>query len=226
MNILTEPVVASCFRGIFLDRDGVINRERGHLRSIEEFELIPGVATGIAELNRRGVKVAVLTNQSGIARGYLTVEELDKIHSHMNVLLSESGALIDFLAYSPWLNSPDLPGGVQCYLKDHNDRKPNAGMLHGAMTYFELSASDVCYVGDSGRDFEAARRAGMAFFGIASSKIEELPKSSEVYSSLEMLINSLIDRQFLPPPLRPSVITDDPFALDQSLSLPSEAPMI
>jgi D-glycero-D-manno-heptose 1,7-bisphosphate phosphatase len=211
MSCLTEKVTPPCFRGIFLDRDGVINRERGHLRSIEEFELLPGVASGIAELNRRGVKVAVLTNQSGIARGYLTVEELDQIHCHMNDLLSESGAWIDFLAYSPWLNIPDLPGGVGCYLKDHVDRKPNPGMLHNAMNYFGLSSCDVCYVGDSGRDSEAARRAGMIFFGIASSKIEELPKQSEVYPSLEMLVHSLINHQSLPPPLQLGMITKDAF---------------
>ena len=79
------------YKAILLDRDGVINRERGHVRSVNDFEMLPGVGKAIAELNKRGVKVALVTNQSGLARGLLTPIQLNAIHEEMNRQLSSGG---------------------------------------------------------------------------------------------------------------------------------------
>lgn len=180
-------------RGVFLDRDGVINRERGHVRCLQDFEILPGVPEAVARLNRAGVRVAVLTNQSGIARGILTEETLAGIHAFLGRTLAEAGARIDFLAYSPWLDRPGLPGGVERFLRDHPDRKPNPGMIDRARSELGLAKEEVCYLGDTARDREAASRAGVAFHAIRSAKAGEFEGSGvELFDSLA----AWVDRAF------------------------------
>lgn len=199
-----QPANASSrrFTAILLDRDGVINEERGHVLSKEDFHILPGVVETIARLNRDGIKVAVLTNQSSVARGLLTEEQLAEIHSHMDTLLAAGGAHIDFLAYSPWLDKPGLPGGVEKFLMDHPDRKPNPGMIHKACSLFALSADEVCFLGDSARDLESANRAGIGFLAIRSAKASEFLDDITLHDSLAAAIDHLYGHGFLVSPPR------------------------
>lgn len=184
-------------KAVLLDRDGVINLERGHIRSVEEFEVLKGVGEAIAILNREGIKVAVLTNQSGIARGYLTEDGLEEIHLKLRDFLANEKGHLDALFYSPWLNQPELDGGVAQYLCEHPDRKPSPGMIQKALKCFNIETGEVCLVGDSGGDQEAAKRAGVSFFGVASSKVEELSKEAIVFESLLAFVEWLQGREFV-----------------------------
>ena len=87
---------------LFLDRDGVLNVDRGYVSRIEDFEWIEGAKTCIANFNRRGWYVFVVTNQSGIARGYYTEADMQALHDHMTEELKEAGAHIDRFYHAPW----------------------------------------------------------------------------------------------------------------------------
>ncbi len=137
-------------RLIILDRDGVINRDSDqYIRRPAEWQAIPGSLAAIAQLNRAGVKVAVATNQSGIARGLFTTDTLDAIHTRMQTELAAIGGQIDHLVYCP--HGPDE--GCTC-------RKPEPGLYHQIATYFGYSLTGVPVIGDSARDLAAATRVG------------------------------------------------------------------
>lgn len=180
------------YRGVFLDRDGVINKERGHVLKWDEFEFIEGVIPAIRTLNEEGIVVAILTNQSSVARGLITMKALADIHQKMNRILAENGAHIDGIYVSPWHDNLELKGGVQEFLVDHPDRKPKPGMIIRAQKDFGFESSELCYLGDSLRDQIAATAAGVDFFAIKSSKCKEFGKGEKVYPSLSNLVSQLL----------------------------------
>ncbi len=137
-------------RLVILDRDGVINQDSDqYIKCPAEWQAIPGSLTAIAQLNRAGVKVAVATNQSGIARGLFATDTLDAIHIRMQTELAAVGGQIDHLVYCP--HGPDE--GCVC-------RKPEPGLYHQIAAYFGCSLSGVPVIGDSARDLAAAVRVG------------------------------------------------------------------
>src|SRR5271168_5223876 len=108
-------------RAVFLDRDGVINRkppEGDYVTRWEDFHILPGVAEGIVHLKQAGFRVIVVTNQRCVAKGLLSVAELEKMHQQMSDLLAQSGAAIDGIYYCPHEMEP------RC-----DCRKPAPGML-------------------------------------------------------------------------------------------------
>ena len=111
--------------GVFLDRDGVIVRQIDHLNHAEDLELIEGAGEAIAWLNDAGIPVIVVSNQAGIAKGYLTVADLEEIHERLHRELAVFGAHLDALYYCP--HHPQAT--VTEYLKDCPCRKPGTGML-------------------------------------------------------------------------------------------------
>lgn len=187
-------------KALLLDRDGVLNREQGHIRSVDEFQLLPGVGEAIAFFNQAGIKVIVVTNQSGLARGYLTETGLEKIHAKLEKELALEGASIDKIYVSPWLDQPGLPEGVEQYLKEHPDRKPSPGMILRALDDFNLKREEVCLVGDSGSDADAAERAGVEFFGVKSAKIAELKGTKMVFENLPEVLKYLLEEGRIPEP--------------------------
>lgn len=134
---------------VILDRDGVINYDSpDFIKSPDEWRAIPGSLEAIALLNKAGINVAIASNQSGLARGYFTEETLQKIHQKMLDELKQYGGHIDKIFYCP--HGPD---------DDCSCRKPNPGMLLAAFQYFNIEPDEACFVGDSQRDIEAAKRA-------------------------------------------------------------------
>jgi len=134
---------------VLLDRDGVINAESdAPIQSVAEWHPLPNSLAAIARLNRAGYRTALATNQSGIARGLLTEADLAAIHHHINARLAPLGGRLD-----PIVHAPDAPG-----LEAR--RKPRPGMLLELAERLAVSLAGVPYVGDSGRDIEAARAAG------------------------------------------------------------------
>ncbi len=145
---------------LFLDRDGVINVDKGYVRSVDAFEWIDGAAKTIAAFNARGWLVFVVTNQSGIAHGYYTEAEMHDLHAWMCAELEKSGARIDRIYYCPF----DKDGTVPAFARDSYDHKPNPGMLLQAMTDFAVDKDRSFLIGDKETDIAAARAAGIQGF--------------------------------------------------------------
>ena len=153
-------------RAILLDRDGVLNEEPGPPLTPEEFVWIPGSAEAVARLNRQGWLVALVTNQSVLARGHLTVSGLEAIHQKMQEDLADAGGRVDGIFYCPhhpkWENGerrtvPAPPCGC---------RKPGSGLLMQAGTVLGFTPDEAVLIGDKTSDFEAAARWGCPSVGV------------------------------------------------------------
>ncbi|HEX6250151.1 MAG TPA: HAD family hydrolase [Gemmatimonadaceae bacterium] len=131
----------------FLDRDGTIIRDVHYISDPAAVELIEGAAEAIARLNTAGVPVVVVTNQSGIGRGYYDVEDYERVHARMLDLLAGAGARIDASYYCP--HAPDLVPPCDC-------RKPRAALFERALADSGAEPRDAWYVGDRLRDITPA----------------------------------------------------------------------
>lgn len=137
-------------RLVLTDRDGVLNEDRPDgVRRPEELALIPGAAKALRRLNRAGIPVALLTNQSAIGRGWMGWTDLSAIHERLEAALLAEGARLDLV-----LVAPDAPLGAG------PRRKPAPGMLIEALAHFAVAAEDAVMIGDDLRDLEAAAAAG------------------------------------------------------------------
>lgn len=145
---------------VLLDRDGVINHDRlDSVKSIAEWELIPHAPSAIAMLKQAGFKVAVITNQSIVGRGVISMPELDAIHNHMQHQLAEQGAAVDAIYVCP--DAPDAPT---------IRRKPSPGMVHEALRDFEAEAAQTPMIGDALTDLQAAANAGCPRYLVLTGK--------------------------------------------------------
>ncbi|TAK37229.1 MAG: HAD family hydrolase [Lysobacteraceae bacterium] len=142
--------------GVFFDRDGTLNTEVDYLSRPEELQLLPHAARAIREANSFGVKVFVITNQSGVARGLLTEEMLAAIHRRLVDLLANHGARVDGIYYCP--HHPD--SGSPPYKKVCNCRKPKTGMLLQAAREHDVDLRNSFVIGDRCIDMQAGVSAG------------------------------------------------------------------
>jgi len=147
-------------KAIFLDRDGTINRYVGFLRDIEEFELLPGVADAIKRINESGYLAIVVTNQPVIARGEVTVPQLEAIHKKLETELGLFGAYIDGLYYCPHHPHKGYEGEIVELKIDCDCRKPKPGMLQKASEDFNISLEDSWMIGDGENDVKAGQNVG------------------------------------------------------------------
>jgi D,D-heptose 1,7-bisphosphate phosphatase len=143
-------------RAVFLDRDNTLIEDPGYLSDPDAVKLIPGVELALKGLSQAGYKLIVVTNQSGIARGLITEEQLDTIHAELRRQLAEGGAHLDAIFYCPF--HPE--GTVVEFAKESELRKPRPGMLLKAAAQMDIDLSASWLVGDSPRDIEAGQRAG------------------------------------------------------------------
>lgn len=136
-------------RLVILDRDGVINEDSDdYIKSPDEWKPIPGSLEAIARLYQGDYRIAVATNQSGIARGYFTMDMLNRIHNKMIDAIRHKGGEIEAIFFCP--HGPN--DGCHC-------RKPETGMFHEIADRLKINLSSAYAVGDSLRDLEAARAA-------------------------------------------------------------------
>lgn len=147
-------------KAIFLDRDGTINVYKGFLTKSEDFELIPGVAEAIRQINHSGYLAVVVSNQPVIARGDCSFDELQTIHNKMETLLGKEGAYIDAIYYCPHHPDKGFEGERPAYKFNCSCRKPKPGLLLKASTDWNIDLSQSYMIGDSERDFEAGQAAG------------------------------------------------------------------
>lgn len=171
-------------RAVFLDRDGTINQEKDYLYRPEEFAFIPGAPEAIRILKAAGYLVVVVTNQSGVARGYYGEAEVKRIHNHMDELLAEQGAAVDAYYYCP--HHPDK--GLNGYRIDCDCRKPLPGMLFKAAADHDIKLSASWMIGDKSADIEAGIKAGcrtaLVLTGYGAAEVSTLPAGIPVYPDL------------------------------------------
>lgn len=154
------PVQGSRRRGVpavFLDRDGTISEEVGYINHIERLRLYPWAAEAILKLNRAGWPVIVITNQSGVARGYFTEKLIQEVHERIASELAARGAKVDAFYYCP--HHPT--GQVQVYRLDCRCRKPLTGMVEEAAQRFHIDLTASYIVGDTYRDMQLGFSAGL-----------------------------------------------------------------
>ena len=136
-------------KAVFFDRDGVLNIDKAYLYKIDELEWIEGALEAITYLTQSGYLVFVVTNQSGIARGYYTVAEMEKLHQYMSDTVFNSGGKIE------------KSGRVAEYAVDCECRKPKPGLILQAMAEYDIDQDKSFLIGDKRRDVEAAEAAGI-----------------------------------------------------------------
>lgn len=169
MGVMTAVRCAA----VFLDRDGTICRDVHYMRDPNQLEFLSGVAEGISLLNGLGVKVIVVTNQSGISRGYLTVDDLQRIHRRMVQGLHSAGARLDAIYYCP--HHPDY--GCDC-------RKPRIGLLKRAAKDFNLDLKRCFMIGDRELDVKAGWNAGCRSILVPGPETENEAKADYIFPTL------------------------------------------
>lgn len=137
---------------LFLDRDGVVNRERGaHTWRVEDLEVLPGVAQAVNAAHAAGLRVVVVTNQSGIGLGLYNKGDVERLHDHLRALLAADGAYLDAMYYCP-----HHPSEGRCLC-----RKPGSLLLERALSRFAADPGASWMIGDRPRDVEAAHAVGV-----------------------------------------------------------------
>ena len=170
-------------RALFLDRDGVINTEVNYLYKIEDFEFIDGIFDLCKTAVEHNYRIIVVTNQSGIARGYYSEADLEKLTKWMMREFAGHGIEISRVYACPHLPDADL----EPYRCDCPARKPNPGMLLQAKEDFDLDLSKCIFIGDKKGDMEAGLRAGIGsliLFNADASELENLDLKVSIVSNL------------------------------------------
>jgi len=163
-------------KALFLDRDGVINIEKNYLYKIEDFEFMSGIMEVCKYYLDLGYIIVVVTNQSGIARGYYTQQDFDKLTSWMLLEFSTKNINITKVYYCP--HHPDINKKCLC-------RKPEPGMLLDAKKEFNIDMKNSIMIGDKERDIEAALNSGLS-----ETYLLDVEKNS-ISSKATKIVNSL-----------------------------------
>ena len=179
---------------IILDRDGVINQDSDdYVKSLEEWIPIGGSCEAIADLSKAGYTIAVATNQSGLARGYFSVDVLEAMHGRMNALVEEAGGKITTIKYCP--HGPE--DACDC-------RKPLPGLVNQIEAELGISANGAYFIGDSLRDLQAGLTKGCkpvlvmtgkgekTLLKMLTTEVEAEIKQAPVYTDLAHFARKLL----------------------------------
>lgn len=137
-------------RAVFLDRDGVINEDRHYVSRVEDFVFVPGAIAAMGRLQAAGFRLILVTNQSGIGRGYYTLEDMRTVHRHLEAEMARQG-----VAFSRIYFAPEAPGETS------HGRKPSPRFLQDARDAFGLDLSRCYFVGDKWIDVQCGWNAGV-----------------------------------------------------------------
>lgn len=142
---------------VFLDRDGTINEQRGYINHISRFVLLPRTAEAVRLLNEHGFLAIIVTNQSGVARGYFPIELVNEVHEHLKELLRKEGAYVDGIFFCPHYHR----GEVGEYTIECNCRKPRPGLIEKARKNLDIDMAGSYLIGDRVSDIELAKRCNL-----------------------------------------------------------------
>lgn len=180
--------MTDCRKLVILDRDGVINEDSDdYIKSPDEWVPLPGSMEAIARLKRAGWRVAIATNQSGLARGLFDEVALQAMHAKLAALLAEHGAAVDYITWCP--HGPEA--SCRC-------RKPLPGMYEEIAEHFGCSLTGVPVIGDSLRDLQAACAVGARPILVRTGKGERtlakggLPADTAVFEDLAQAVEALL----------------------------------
>lgn len=157
-------------KAVFLDRDDTLIEDPGYISKPEQVRFFDEVPQALSLLRDMAYKLVIVSNQSGIARGYFTEEDLARVHQRLENILLEHGVKLDAIYFSPYL--PE--GTVEKYRRETDCRKPGAGMLIKAAKDLDVDLKSSWMIGDSMRDIEAGRSAGCKTILIDRKKTGEI----------------------------------------------------
>jgi len=183
---------------VFLDRDGVINKEKGLIRDINKFELLEHVSEAIRIINESGYLAIVITNQPVIARGELTIEGLKEIHNKMETLIGQEMAYIDDIFFCPHHPHKGYDGEILEYKIECNCRKPKPGMIFAAAEKYNIDLAKSWIVGNSLTDIEAGINAGCNV-SLINNTPHEHHSIMKTYNNLLQFCNENIKRYKMTP---------------------------
>lgn len=180
-------------RAVFLDRDGTINVEKNYLYKIEDWEWTPRAIDAIKLINKAGYLAIVVSNQAGVARGYYTENDVEHLHSQVDMMLAEQGAHIDAYYYCPHHTEMGEIRDCEC-------RKPKSGMLIQAQQEWNIDLENSFMVGDKLIDAEAAIRVGvtpvlvMTGYGKVESQLafEKIKLCNNLFDTVSFIFDSKV----------------------------------
>lgn len=160
-------------KAVFFDRDGVINVDKSYLSRIEDFEWIPGAKEALALLTDLGYVNIVITNQSGVARGYYTEDDVQKLHEWMRHEVRRSGGTIHAFYYCPYLEGAP----IEKYNLKSYWRKPAPGMVLQAISDYDIDRDHSIMIGDMPRDVTCAERAGVKGYLFTGGRLDDFVRA-------------------------------------------------
>jgi len=169
-------------RAIFIDRDGTIIKDKGYITNVSFVELIPGAAQAINRFHSLGFIVVLVTNQSAVGRGYITEDELAKIHKTMKQLLFQEGSFLDAIYACP--HHPDERCGC---------RKPEPGLIRKACKDFDINIAKSYIVGDQKADVELGKKEGMSSILVLTGHGKDTVKET----SPDYVVNNILEAEKL-----------------------------
>lgn len=178
-------------KAIFLDRDGVINKDYGYVGRISDFEFLPRTIEALAKLKAQGWMLVLVTNQSGIARGMYTEQDFHELTAYMQQILQTHHAEFDRVYFCP--HHPEA--SIEAYRQDCSCRKPKPGMLFQAAEELHIDLESSWMVGDHASDLKAAAAAGVGHLVLVGEHISsELPKYPQAtsFADLAAFADSLV----------------------------------
>jgi|SRR5208282_856485 len=181
-------------KAVFLDRDGVLNKDPPHYaHRLDQLELIPRSGTAVKILNEHGYLVIIISNQSGVARGYYTEKEVSVFNNALLMKIKEFGGVVDAIYYCPHHPDSDIEKyKVECYC-----RKPSPGMLLNAAKEHDIDLGKSYVIGDKWSDIEAGKNAGcqaiLVLTGhgadeVSKMKIDNCPVAADLYEAVNAYI--------------------------------------
>lgn len=187
LGIVQAKNIKNKQKAIFLDRDGTINKYVGFLTDIEKFELLSRVTDAIKLINSKGYLAIVVTNQPVIARGEVTVDELNEIHNKMETLLGREGAYIDAIYYCPHHPDSGFDGEIKELKFDCECRKPKPGMIFKAKADFNIDLSKSWMIGDSKSDILCGNSAFCHTAYTGNDDIDSDIKAKDLFDAIEKI---------------------------------------
>jgi histidinol-phosphate phosphatase family protein len=184
-------------KGLLVDRDGTIMVNKHYPSRPDEVELIPGAAAALKQASDAGYRIIILSNQSGVARGYFGIEAVDQVNARLLELLLTEGARVDALYYCPYFEGGSDPE----YGRESYNRKPGAGMAEAAAEDLGVDLRSSVVIGDSQDDYNLGRVVGARSILVRTGygeKVEQRMRSSgsgsdlEVFDDLQQAVNHLL----------------------------------
>lgn len=180
---------------VFLDRDGVINKEKGYVHEVDEFHFIDGVFDACREMSKAGYRLIIITNQAGIARGYYTENDFHHLTKWMLNEFRRHGIEIEAVYYCPHHRTH----GVGGYRRDCDCRKPAPGMIFRAAKEHSLDLRRSILIGDKAIDIEAGQAAGLGCCVLVLTghpiSISDRDKADTVFDDLPGVASALVNNR-------------------------------